>query len=196
MTFIIVPAVAQITEMHYSMSILKPHQCCWKCRNCLLRGYCKADFLRGQCQTRLYHHPTPAFKKEVNMELLCRPILQRRDCTTESRWNISVWSFLWISLELVFQTPWVECRTPNYLIGLLNQYWLLNTIDYLTRQLNKQWCFWNRKNLALQFSSTCFGADRKIWRVWWSINNENDYPSLKSQENSCPKINSTFCQSV
>ena len=77
---------------------------------------------------------------------------------------------------------WVECRTV-----LLNQYWLFNSTDYLTVLLINQYCFWNQKTLEKQILSICFGGDRKIWRVWWSINNKNDYPCLKSQENSCPK---------
>ena len=86
----------------------------------------------------------------------------------------------------------VECLTLNFLTALLNQYWLLNSTDYLKVLFIKQYCFWNWKTLGKQFLWTCFETDRKIWRVWWSTNHKNDYPCLKSQEKSSQK-NNEYC---
>ena len=47
-------------------------------------------------------------------------------CSLRPRWH-----------EQIKHTQWVECRTPNYLTVLLNQYWLSNGTDYLTVLLIK-----------------------------------------------------------
>ena len=96
-------------------------------------------------------------------------------------------SNVFVIFSFSFSTYWVECSTPNYLTVLLNQYGLINTTDYLTVLLVKPYCFLNPETLGKQFLSTCFWANRKIWRVWLSTNNKIDYPRIKSQENSCPK---------